>query len=440
MSKVLTAIARHANNRPTQIALRTGDNTIYYRTLWQRVEALAQWLIRTKLKRLGLLGDNSAEWVIADLAAWHAGITLVPIPPFFSDQQRQHINRKAALEGILVVCPTSRPLSLQSTADAGIYLQPLTTTTSETAPDNFAHEICKITFTSGTTGQPKGVCLGSEELDTVTFALAGRLPMSSLHCHMTLLPLATLLENIAGVYVPLCQGKTVALPGARETGLMGSSQFAINLFAQALKHYQPDSLIVLPQILQTLIALAQRQPESLKTLHFVAVGGAHTPTELLQQARRVGIPAYQGYGLSECASVVCLNTPEQENIDSVGRPLSHVEVKIIDGGIWIRGNIFRGYLVTPLALTANHTNEWFDTGDLGYLDTQGYLHITGRRKNVLISSYGRNISPEWIEAELTVQPEIKQALVFGDAGPTAVPLLSLQRQSEQVSYNSLLPE
>lgn len=411
MSKVLASIALRAANHPNVTALIDHACDVPYGLLWQRIEALASELSESGYKRLGLVGDNSPSWVIADLAAWKAGVALVPMPSFFSPQQCQFIAHSAGLQG-LIGEPSQLPKPSQPTVDHALSIATLDRT--EPLPA-LPEGTCKITYTSGTTGQPKGVCLGSEELDAITAALAERLPMERLMCHMALLPLATLLENIAGVYVPLSQGKTLALPRAQETGLLGSSRLNSQALARALHKYRPNSLIVLPQILEALLHLAREGSTALPdSLSFVAVGGAHTPMALIKQASALGIPAYEGYGLSECASVVCLNTPGDNIQGSVGKPLPHLEVDTHDGAIRVKGQRFRGYLGQGADA---HDSEWLDTGDLGYIDPNGFVYITGRRKNLLISSYGRNISPEWIEAELVLLPSVAQAVVFGDARP-----------------------
>jgi long-subunit acyl-CoA synthetase (AMP-forming) len=106
-----------------------------------------------------------------------------------------------------------------------------------------------------------------------------------------------------------------------------------------------------------------------------------------------------------------LNSLGANKPGSVGKPLDHVEIKIEDGLIKIRGNTYAGYL----GQVAPNNDGWLDTGDLGYLDDDGFLFITGRQKNLLISSFGRNISPEWIEAELALAGSIAQSIVVGDS-------------------------
>jgi long-chain acyl-CoA synthetase len=188
---------------------------------------------------------------------------------------------------------------------------------------------------------------------------------------------------------------------------------------QTLEIYQPNSLILLPQILQGLVAATSVGYSLPGSLQFMAVGGGKTPAALIQKARAQGIPVCEGYGLSECASVVSLNAPQSDLPGSVGKPLDARALKIEEGVIKVRNRGFQGYLDQD----EQGKEEWIDTGDLGYLDENGFLFITGRKKNLLISSFGRNISPEWIESELSLCPHIHQLMVIGDAQPWCAAIL-----------------
>ena len=417
VNRILSAINAHANSYPGEIALTGEFEEVSYADLSQKIDLLADWLRDQRVGRVGLLGENSEQWIIADLAAWKAGVTLVPLPGFFSLSQLQHVIASARLSAVLacgngdLVPGVSRR---EPTPLKGIFLDKIMD--CELAEP--IHNVCKITFTSGTTATPKGVCLSTEAIENVVLDLAERIYSSPelksvISVHLNLLPLATLLENIAGVYVPLLLGKRIlVLPGSA-LGFTGSSQLSIAQLMQALNRYQPNSMIVLPQILQGLVAAQEQDYPLPSSLQFVAVGGGKTPVGLIRQARANGIPVYEGYGLSECASVVSLNSAADDLPGSVGKPLASRVLKIEDGVIKVRNCGFYGYLDQP----DSTDTEWIDTGDLGYLDDQGFLFITGRKKNLLISSFGRNISPEWIEAELSFCPHIRQAIVIGDAQP-----------------------
>jgi long-subunit acyl-CoA synthetase (AMP-forming) len=161
----------------------------------------------------------------------------------------------------------------------------------------------------------------------------------------------------------------------------------------------------------------QSAPESLK---FVAVGGARCATGLLQTARTQGLPAFEGYGLTECGSVVSLNLPDADLPGSMGHPLSHVRIHTgAEGEIGVESRVFLGYLHDPTP-----PRDVRPTGDLGRLDQNGFLHLSGRRKSLLITAFGRNVAPEWVEAALTAQPEIAQAVAVGEARPWLSALLA----------------
>jgi long-subunit acyl-CoA synthetase (AMP-forming) len=145
------------------------------------------------------------------------------------------------------------------------------------------------------------------------------------------------------------------------------------------------------------------------------IGQARVLARLRRRAAAVGIHAYEGYGLSECASVVCLNTPESRREGSVGRVLPHARLRIVpDGEVMIRGASFVGYLGDA---ASDDSTRWWASGDLGHLDQDGYLYLSGRRRSCFISGFGRNIAPEWVECELLQDPAIAQAAVFGEARP-----------------------
>jgi long-subunit acyl-CoA synthetase (AMP-forming) len=449
MNAILAALDKFAESQPEQVALIDERREISYRQLASEVVLLADWLSARDIRRLGLWGENATQWIVADLAAWRAGVTTIPLPRFFSAEQLRHVIASSGLDQLLV-CGTiadAVPVTArQATPIADLYLDQLADGIDQ--PPKSVDDICKITYTSGTTGKPKGVCLSTAQLERVAGALATTIQSAdsthSLGRHFNLLPLSTLLENVAGVYVPLLLGRTIVSLAGESTGLLGSSHLELPKLLQALNRYRPNSLVVLPQILRGLVAAAESGAALPESLRFVAVGGAATPAGLLKRARTKGIPVYEGYGLSECASVVSLNAPGADRPGSVGRPLDHVSVRIVDGNIEVSGNVFSGYLGQP---ETGPEDGWFDTGDLGHFDAEGFLYLSGRRKNLLISSFGRNISPEWVEGELLDCDSIAQAMVYGDAQPfcaaIVVPMTGVDESaiaSDLAALNRRLPD
>jgi long-subunit acyl-CoA synthetase (AMP-forming) len=173
--------------------------------------------------------------------------------------------------------------------------------------------------------------------------------------------------------------------------------------------------VLTPELLTALVSAIEAGFPKPACLRFVAVGGASVAPQLLKRASAVSLPVYEGYGLSECASVVALNTPLSNKLGSVGKLLAHATVKFAeDGEILVKGACLLGYTGSGHATQAH---QYLPTGDIGHLDDDGYLYITARKKNQFITSFGRNVAPEWVERELTLSPFIQQAAVFGEARP-----------------------
>ncbi|MCU0923765.1 MAG: AMP-binding protein, partial [Burkholderiaceae bacterium] len=378
------------------------------------VAAAGKALALAGARVLATVLDNGPAFVALDEAALQCGIVHVPLPQFFTAAQMQHALQAAGVDTLLV----ARPLAA---AWPGFRWGPV-----EVAGESLMHarlpathvampaNSVKITFTSGTTGTPKGVCLSAEALQRVTRGLVEAMAPLQIERHLNALPFAVLLENIAGLMAPRLHGATVITLPLRELGLVGSSGFDAAVFQAAVQRHQPHSLILLPQMLRAwcahLMRTGQRAPSSLK---LVAVGGAAVGAPLIRAAQALGIPACEGYGLSEGASVQTLNLPGAERPGSAGRALPHALLRLADDGeILIAGSLFSGYLGDAAPVP-----DWWPSGDLGHIDDDGYLHVSGRKKNLLITAFGRNVSPEWVETALRGHPAVLQAVVFGDGEP-----------------------
>jgi long-chain acyl-CoA synthetase len=357
--------------------------------------------------------ENAPAWIVTDLAALQAGMVNIPVPVFFSDEQLQHVVRDARIELLITDRPervaTLLPVDSLSTLEIAGGQYTCLFLYGYGSDDHFG-DTAKVTYTSGTTGEPRGVCLPRRAMETVASALATAAGASQNDRALVLLPLSILLENIGSVYVPILAGAEIHVPDPAETGISGSSQVNVAAFARMLQRIRPTTLIVPPQVLKLLVALAQagQLPDSFR---FIAVGGAPTGMTLLESARDLGLPVYQGYGLSEACSVVAVNTETDNFLGSAGRPLPHIKVRISEEGeILLAGNNCCQYLHADAEAPVGE----LATGDLGYLDDDGYLYVTGRCRERIITAYGRNISPAWLESELISHPAIAQAALFGN--------------------------
>lgn len=396
--------------------------TLSYAELIQHVERAAQHLLARDTRVLGLLCDNSPMWAVLDLATQLAEITCVPIPPFFSKRQIQHVIEDAAIDTIVTDNPSQLPPSvLLKTHPVNDIERALTTLGDlvwlRLAPSTmtpFDPLIAKITYTSGTTGDPKGVCLSQQSMDKVAASLSTAACFNPQSQHLAVLPLATLLENIGGLYAPLMAGAAARLLPVKQSAAPASTNWDTQLLYSAIKDSGVQSIILVPQLLQDLVEYLELYGLQLPDLQFVAVGGAPVSLSLLRRAAQINLPVYEGYGLSECSSVVAVNTPRQHRPGSVGRPLPHVAIDFAeDGEILVHGAAFEGYLHQ----SKPSTRDVVATGDCGYMDADGYLYLTARKKSMFITAYGRNIAPEWVERELVLQPAIHQAAIFGEGRP-----------------------
>jgi len=359
---------------------------------------------------VALLADNSPEWALTDLAALRSGTPLLPLPAFFTPAQLTHALNQSGADLIVTDQPDRIAALDIGFATTGVEGSLYWMTRTE-SPVALPKGTAKISYTSGSTGTPKGVCLTAEGLIDTARALQSRLSDLPIERHLAVLPLALLLENSAGIYAPLLRGAEIHLPPLASLGWQGMSGFAPNVLQQAVAAHLPNSLILVPELLKAwLLFLGKTGLQAPPGLAYVAVGGSRVEHAMLVQARRLGIPAYQGYGLTECGSVVSLNRPGDDG-DDVGRPLPHVRVVIRQDEVHVTTRAFLGYLGDE----ASNTQASYPTGDLGHFGEDGHLHLSGRRKNLLITSFGRNISPEWVESTLVAQPEIAQAVVTGDA-------------------------
>ncbi len=445
-------LREYATQQPYKLAIDGDDIQLDYQSLFNEIEILSSTLgfpgsfdPQQKSHTFAIVMDNHPAWAVLDLSLLFNHQCSVPLPKFFSVQQLKHAIKDSAVEFLILDNADINKQLIRETeglvqnyetievAGKALAFYRLNIFNPEVAENLSTREqnqqkIIKITYTSGTTSHPKGVMLSEDIIMTKVVALSRASEANADDRSLCILPLSTLLENIGGLYVPLYCGASIILLSPQTTGLSGSSQIDHKKLIAAVLQYRPTAFIIIPQLLLLLIKLIQSGIQLPDSLRFIAMGGAPVSRQLLDMAEQLEIPVFEGYGLSEAASVVAVNNPTHHRLGSVGKVLDTHELKISEEGeILLKNHLFSGYLGQP----AVNSNDFYATGDIGKLDEEAYLYVTGRKKNVINTSYGRNISPEWLEKELEVIPAIAQCVVYGHGRPFLVAIVVLRDNSEQ---------
>jgi long-subunit acyl-CoA synthetase (AMP-forming) len=411
MRQLFDAMKRHVSEASEPIAVSDPHGHLSRRELFAAVIALGADLSDQPHRTVGIYAPNGLGWVIAQLACALAGKIVVPLPTFFSPAQLGHVVRDASVELILVSEQTTA-LAVQS----GVPIKLIDIHRLGAGLPDVIDGFGQIIYTSGSTGQPKGVRHLSGQIAWSAAALASATGASAADSYLSVLPLPLLLETICSVFIPALLGAPVHF----DTGLAErAGRGDATGIATAFEAHRPTMSVLVPQLLKQWVAelqaVSQTAPSSLR---FVAVGGAPVPNRVANAAWSLGIPVHEGYGLSECCSVVAVNRPKERRPGTVGRPLSGLSVSIDDGEIVVDGpSITDGYLGQGPA-----TRPW-RTGDLGQIDRDGIVTVHGRKDSLLVTSFGRNISPEWIETMLLSDPRIALCVVTGHGEPHLTALL-----------------
>lgn len=420
---VISKIRDMAIATPDAVALVGIQHTLTYQQLIEQVDTYATYFSGISATSIAVDLDNGPEWAILDLALLLAGKVAIPIPHFFSKQQIGHLISDGGVELLLTQTPDNyktvdsyctSPFQLCGSNIHPIYInQPAAAVPTGTV---------KVTYTSGTTSTPKGVCIAEQAIETTVKSIAQRAAVTHLDHHLSVLPLTTLLENLGGLYAALISGATVTLLPQPILGINGSSGIDPTRFIEQFEKSAATTSILIPQMVDLMVnAVESGKGEKLK-LRYAAVGGAPTSNKLLERANQLALGIHEGYGLSEATSVVAVNAPGKNSIGTVGKPLPHIQIKIeSDGELSVKGSLFNGYIGQENA--ALDADGFLPTGDLAELNKDGNLILKGRKKSLITTAFGRNIAPEWVEQELIIQPGILQAALFGDGRPWNVAVI-----------------
>jgi long-chain acyl-CoA synthetase len=327
-------------------------------------------------------------------------------------------------------------------------------------------DIITFIYTSGTTGEPKGAMLTHRNLISNIEAVLELIDWRPDDVFLSFLPLSHVFERMGGHFLPIYAGLTIAYAESlftlandmlevKPTLMLGVPRFYASVmdrilasvrqmpplrqklfyrmlevgkvYAQCWREGRSAPLGVRLQhaILDKLVAAKIRERVGGRLRYFVS-GGAALPKEVAEFFHAFGILIIEGYGLTETSPVLTVNPPRAPRFGSVGKPIRGVEIKIAeDGEILARGpNIMLGYYKKPEATAAAiDPDGWFHTGDVGYMDKDGYLYITDRKKDIIVLANGKNVAPQPIENILKQSELVQEAVVYGDGMSAPVALI-----------------
>jgi long-chain acyl-CoA synthetase len=442
-------LRRHAERIGPRVAIRFKRDGRYQDMTWAQYResalACAAALADAGIEpgdRVGLLGENRVEWMLADMGILTAGA--VTVSPHSSLSARQvhfqmqnagarwlFVSTTAQLEKALQICPDLKEMKgvvvfdpAYVGADAVSWTDflargrdALPRLASELARREAAlgpDDLATIMYTSGTTGDPKGVMLTHANILTNVVSCLGICPLEPDDVPLCWLPLSHIYARTVDFYECLVAGVTIALAESAETVVAN------------LAEIKPTHLSCVPRFYEKILGVVASPDPAVTAaklrglfgprIKFLGAGGAPLPAAIEKTLLDAGLPIFPGYGLTESSPVITFNSKGRYRPHTVGCAVPGVEVKIApDGEVLARGpNIMKGYWKNPKATAETIRDGWLYTGDLGSLDADGFLKITGRKKELLVLSNGKKVIPTEIEGLLVADECIDQAVVYGE--------------------------
>ncbi len=415
-------------------AIYFDQQTYSYYQLHAMVEELAKkWKhYTTPGERIALVGANSPHWIASFFAAWRLGLVVVPIDPFSSSEEIAYIIRDCSpsliVSGHAVEEKVQQALRQADSPCRIELMESVSALDSKSSGEEFfffqrPENEAVIIYTSGTTGGPKGVVLTYQNLLVNVHAVTRGVPIIlSTDCVLAMLPFHHIFPLAGSLLATMLTGASMVIP----------KELAADHLLQCLKTYRVTLLLAVPRfyslihqsmmkkiknsvVASALFSLCHllQSPRLAKiifskahlalggNIRHMICGGAAIDPEVERDLVDLGFSFLVGYGMSECAPMISFTRPGDIVLGSSGLPLPNVEVKIVDGEIWVKGeNVMRGYYCRPDETESNFEQGYLKTGDLGHFDRQGRLFITGRKKEIIVLASGKNINPEEIENKL----------------------------------------
>ncbi|MGE4275995.1 MAG: AMP-binding protein [Lawsonibacter sp.] len=461
----LSGIEKEYGERPalSWFTRRQEENTLTYRELCQQVTALRRAMINKGLvpgTHIAIVSENSADWIISFLAAVSCGGVVVCVDTEQSDDSIRDMIRRSDAK-VLFLSPTFLPICISLLGEgplndivlmAGLSSDERVTSISDlyelgrslmaSKPEPpcsvSMDQTAEIVFTSGTTSQSKMVMLSQKAVmqnlcDSSLYVTFYKKVFCSLpFYHAYGLNCAVLNSFLRGAHLYIngdlkttMRDLHLARPDTMLTVPLMMEALHNQLWLNVEKAGKADSLRKLLKVAAICKklhlnfrskTLDQLKEKIVGSLRLIISGGAHLSKEISEEFELFGIQVLQGYGITECAPLISVNCNYVNKLGSVGLPLTSCQVKLVDGEVWAKGpSVMQGYYKDPEQTTEALKDGWFNTGDLGYLDKDGFLYLTGRKKNLIVFKNGKKVSPEKAEDLISAIPMVKEVLVSGTA-------------------------
>ena len=379
---------------------------------------------------VAIIGPTSCSWLTAFFGTVNSGSVAVPLDVSLPAEEVCELIDRADVTALVAdesrsdviglcksLCPRlkhvismqqeendSRALSFQSLLEkhAGSF-------SFRPDPD----QLCTILFTSGTTGKSKGVMLTHRNLAENATCLDMRIPPR------------TVLLSVLPIHHAYCLSMDI-LKGISLGSIICINDSLLRV-AKNIKLFRPDMILMVPLMIETMAKKMEDVkdlPKKLvknmifgKQFHTICSGGAYLNPDYIDLFAQYGITILQGYGMTECSPVISNNLSWDIRKESVGRLLPNCTAKVVDEELWVKGSsVMQGYYKMPEETADTLVDGWLRTGDLGYVDDDGYVFLTGRKKNLIITKNGENVSPEELENRLGQHRLVQEVLVRESEG------------------------
>ena len=417
------------------VRYKTGKNEVAaksYRQLAEDSQRFSNILASLGMQKahVAIVGPTSYPWLTSFFGTVNSGSVAVPLDVSLPAEEicelicRADVSVLVADEAradVIDLCKERCPgvtcvISMQQeeSSDRALSLAALLKNGSDSfsfCPD--PDRLCAILFTSGTTGKSKGVMLTHRSLAQNATCLDMKIPPR------------TVLLSVLPIHHAYCLSMDIL------KGISLGSVICINdsllRVAKNIKLFRPDMILMVPLMIETLAKKMEDTkdlPKKLvknmifgKQFHTICSGGAYLNPDYIDLFAQYGITILQGYGMTECSPVISTNLSWDIRKNSVGKLMPNCTAKVVDEELWVKGSsVMQGYYKMPEETAEALVDGWLRTGDLGYVDQDGYIYLTGRQKNLIITKNGENVSPEELENRLGQHRLVQEVLVRESEG------------------------